>query len=436
MPTEFTTAGADTAVENAAAVAGTPTRHHEKSRRTCLTARPNATAAKEVHLNRGLFSLFAAFFLLTPTGVSQCGVQINGLPVQNKLVAKLRAKSDKGTELGSAIYVGTDRDRAYLITAAHVVFPIDSDGPVTSAEVKFSDSPQWIAASILPTYKRALDLAVVSINLGSLPTDLPHATAAQPELGTVHIVGNPAAGDSNVWTGVIQNKNAENADVQHFTTNFDQSLAGGYSGGAVFDSFGRLVGMHTSSTQSYGVALKISEIGPQLQAWTIPMTNVGSASRVVVASDTGLPEPDWATISNEKLLTADELELSRIGEGAFQCGRYEWSMKFFERAKQVQKSRVWESDLPLYAASLMILGKPQEGKDALKEMESEMVRPYSFMRLPPPIAVAIQNLEKAKLKAPVAYRADFDSSIRYARALLQQICNGNMSRPCQVALSQ
>jgi hypothetical protein len=194
--------------------------------------------------------------------------------------------------------------------------------------------------------------------------------------------------------------------------------------------------MHTASTESYGVALKISEIAPQLQAWTVPMNNVDSASLVVMASDTGLPEPDWATISKEKLLTANELELARIGEGAFQCGRYEWSVKFFERAKQVQKSRVWESDFPLYAASLMILGKPQEGKDALKEMESEMVSPNSFMRLPPPIAVAIGNLQKAKLKAPVAYRADFDSSIRYAKALLQQICNGSMSRPCQVALSQ
>jgi hypothetical protein len=364
---------------------------------------------------------------------SQCSNQVSGLPVQSKIVVKLQVhRNGEADELGSAIYVGQDKQQAYFITAFHLIGPDKAHIPVQSVEIYFGDSPRPASASVFQNFKESLDLAVVTTAISDLPTDLPHTTKGDVEIGSVHIVGNPPAGESNVWTGTVQNKEAEGGDIQHFTTNFDKSLTGGYSGGAVFDSYGHLIGMHTASSQGYGIALKMSEVVPQLEAWRVPTNNIVSGYAV----NTDNPEPDWEALSKEKLLTANELELGGIGATAFDCGKFQWSLKFLERAKEIQKSKVWQINYPFYAADLIILGKPQEGQNALQEMVSEMSKQYVFLSHGPPIAQVIGNLEKAKLKVPAQYRAWFDAAIQQSKQKLQDICAGNVSRPCRVALGQ
>ena len=81
----------------------------------------------------------------------------------------------------------------------------------------------------------------------------------------VHVIGHPSAGEWSVWRGSVQNENVSGNDFSRFTTNRDESLAGGYSGGPVFDSEGNFLGMHTSTVTSYGIAERVGRLSTSFQ---------------------------------------------------------------------------------------------------------------------------------------------------------------------------
>lgn len=228
-------------------------------------------------------------FLCTSIGVGLSSlppglVQTGNMGTQMDAVVKLRIhRTIQATEETAAgIFVGKDRQNAYFITACHAVTQKDKDDNIIrvySVQLQFHSSPQTFKALVFERYEPELDLAVVQISLADLPQGLPEITRKDAILAVpIHVIGHPAAGDWSIAAGTVQNLNTSTADIHHFTTSRDSSLAEGHSGGPVFDSDGALLGMHTASGPTYGIEAKSSEIVNQLAAWRVPTNNLTSVS--------------------------------------------------------------------------------------------------------------------------------------------------------------
>ncbi len=195
------------------------------------------------------------------------------------MVIKVQAHfaSRKRNETAAGLFVGKDQQYAYFITARHAVVEEVGDTEVhpQTTEVWFYNGPQSLKASVFEQTDAILDLAVVYLPLAGLTPSLPQVVRKEARSDTaVHVVGHPAAGDWSTWEGTVQNENAPNGDSYHFVTSTGPSLAKGYSGGPVFDAEGNFLGMHTSTTTSYGSAAKSGQVKAQLVAWHVPATNL------------------------------------------------------------------------------------------------------------------------------------------------------------------
>jgi ketosteroid isomerase-like protein len=202
---------------------------------------------------------------------------------QMEVVVKLRIhRTHQSTEETAAgVFIGKDRQNAYFITACHAVAPVDpvtqDNARVNSVQLQFHDSPQVFTALVFEHYSNGLDLAVVTVPVADLPSDMHEIVRKDAELGVpVHVIGHPSAGDWSVAFGTVQNLNTPSGEILHFTTTRDNSLAEGDSGGPVFDASGDLLGMHTASETTYGIEAKGAEIMNQLAAWRVPTNNVVS----------------------------------------------------------------------------------------------------------------------------------------------------------------
>jgi hypothetical protein len=224
------------------------------------------------------------------------------------VMVKLRIhRSGQTDETAAGLYVGTDQQNAYFITAYHAIGPNSNGVPVRSVELQFHGSPQNFSASVFQNYDEALDLGVVSTAVANLPPGLPRIGVSRKDVtGGMHIyiLGHPPSGFWSVWPGYIQNETGPNGDVQHFITNRDGSLVGGYSGGPVVNSDGDFVGMHISTQAAYGVAAKSSDIVRHLIAWQIPTTNL--AEGLLMASNPPLPADVDAIKAIKKVLSIYE----------------------------------------------------------------------------------------------------------------------------------
>lgn len=220
------------------------------------------------------------------------------IETERSVVVKVRVHRTTGSdETAAGLFVGKDAKLAYFITARHALMesPEDQDSAmVQSIEIQFSGKPKQ-TAYVFAHSDAAMDLAIAQMPVEKLPPGLPKVPRGDvtPD-EVVVIIGHPSAGDWSSWTGAIQNENW-NEDSQCFTTNRDQSLAGGYSGGPVFDSCGNFIGMHRLTTSSYGVALKGSAIEKKLRAWGAPVNNLGGP---VVSADKEDPKVDQEAIQN------------------------------------------------------------------------------------------------------------------------------------------
>ncbi|PYX07911.1 MAG: hypothetical protein DMG88_12340 [Acidobacteria bacterium] len=197
--------------------------------------------------------------------------QTSDLSTQKSAVVKLRIhRAGHSDETATGLLVGTDQQNAYFITAYHAIKPIQG----VSVQLQFSTAPQKFDALPIDNFDEGLDLGVVQLAIANLPPRLPQIVRKDVKADIpIHIIGHPSAGDWSVWHGSVQNEFAPNGEARKFTTNSDQSLAGGYSGGPVFDSQGNFLGMHTAAS-SYGIAAKSFDIVTQLRALHVPTNNL------------------------------------------------------------------------------------------------------------------------------------------------------------------
>ncbi len=217
--------------------------------------------------------------------------QMESADAQMQLVVKLRIHRalQSTEETAAGVFVGKDRQSAYFITACHAV--IQDDARVRSVQLRFHDSPHDYNATVFEHYDPVLDLAIVLVPVGDLPSGMRELVRRDPTLGMpVHVIGHPAAGDWSMASGTVQNLNTPTGDIHHFITSRDNSLAEGHSGGPVFDALGSFLGMHTASGPTYGIEAKSGEILNQLAAWHVPSNNITTVQETHAVPGGDLPK--------------------------------------------------------------------------------------------------------------------------------------------------
>jgi hypothetical protein len=246
--------------------------------------------------------------------------QSNSLETQRAAVVKLRVqRPGKSEETAAGLFVGKDAKYAYFITALHAV-KVDPDPKsqdlvlLHSVRLQFYTSPQTFEALVLASCDPSLDLGVVYIPIGNLPSGLPQLGIKDAALGVpVHVIGNPSAGDWSVASGTVENENASSGDIHHFIITRDKSLAEGHSGGPVLDDQGNFLGMHTETNPTYGIEAKSGEIVAQLKAWHVPTDNLAAP---VPPGSAAAPSTASAEAEIDKVLNAYEAAYSRMDAGA------------------------------------------------------------------------------------------------------------------------
>ena len=204
--------------------------------------------------------------------------QSNNLETLKSAVVRLTVRSSNASETAAGVFVGQDQQKAYFLTACHAIIDRCKDSPggqVQSIRIQFYKAAAQFDAFVFDNFDAVADLGVVWTPVKNLPAGIPKIANKDAVAGVdVRIIGHPSAGGWSVWAGNIQNENG--SDVLRFTTTRNISLADGYSGGAVFDTQGAFLGMHSGTNASYGVEVKSADILRRVRSWNVPTTNVGT----------------------------------------------------------------------------------------------------------------------------------------------------------------
>jgi hypothetical protein len=208
------------------------------------------------------------------------GALVHGQPdpleTQRQSIVRLRVnRTNLPSETAAGMIIGWTDTRVYVITACHALLPDCGapEAPVTGVELQGYRRAESFPAVVFGRFDPALDLAVVS---AAVPRDFPLRPAlirSDPEPGAnIHVIGHPAAGEWSVWRGSVLNENGPSGDVTHFVYAGTSLPTDGFSGGAIFNAAGRVLGLHsrTSGAAAYGLGMKMDDVVRQLQVWQVP----------------------------------------------------------------------------------------------------------------------------------------------------------------------
>jgi ankyrin repeat protein len=186
-----------------------------------------------------------------------------------RLVVMLEGSLDDSPVVGAGIVFARSGDALYIVTANHVI----RRGAAVAKDirVKFKDNPDSSFAAVPASHFDAdSDIAVLTVSLKQLKgvdycswfTYLVNTDA--PTRGdAVYPVGNPHGFE---WT--VSVKPEVVAQTRSDRILFQSTaLAPGFSGGALLDRNGRLIGMIQSDQPPYGIARQIAAIVHTLRSW-------------------------------------------------------------------------------------------------------------------------------------------------------------------------
>jgi serine peptidase DegS len=158
------------------------------------------------------------------------------------------------TSFGSAVVIDPE---GYLVTNYHVV--------AEAAEIQVQLSDGRIANPVLVGVDAETDLALLKVDLGTLPAIL-LGNSGQLRIGDIVLaIGNPYGLTKSVTQGIVSATGRGLLDLTTFE-NFiqtDAAINAGNSGGALIDVAGRLVGINTavlaqdSGTEGIGFAIPV-----------------------------------------------------------------------------------------------------------------------------------------------------------------------------------
>ena len=209
------------------------------------------------------------------------GYPLLGAPDWNTLFRSL-VKVEAGKppkDTGAGIIISVSANSIRVLTAAHVV------AKAASVNVYFySDRVVPYSATVLPNSSDTLDLAVLEIlrpQNRPLPGNIPQL--AVRDRNTLQITEHIWTVDSG-WRIVPNNVTALDHDFN--TQQFEYTRGAtndGFSGGAVFDDDGRLVGIHDGGAAGgqYAVAVKLDSALEVLAALGHNTPNLARAGTIV-----------------------------------------------------------------------------------------------------------------------------------------------------------
>jgi len=244
--------------------------------------------------------LFTLVLLLTLRSAAAPPLQSNNLETLKSAVVRLTVRWPNAGETAAGVFVGQDQQKAYFLTACHAIVDRCKDSPsgqVQSIRLQFYKAAAQFDAFVFDNFDAVADLGVVWTAVKNLPSGMPKIANKDAMAGVdVRIIGHPSAGGWSVWAGNVQNENG--SDVLRFTTTRNASLADGYSGGAVFDTQGAFLGMHSGTNASYGVEVKSGDILRRVRSWNVPTSNVTST-----IAGTDRNEPIVSTANEREAIT-------------------------------------------------------------------------------------------------------------------------------------
>jgi hypothetical protein len=176
---------------------------------------------------------------------------------------------------GAGIIVGGDGDRVIIVTANHVVRAGGEER--RDLQVRFRSLPGEPAPAILEhDFDNNLDLAVLSvanakqlgIKLDALAFDRMADVGSVDRGAAVYVLGHPRGSrwQMNVAPDHISRRSS---DWLYFES---RSIAPGYSGGALLDEKGELLGMLRADQPPDGQAVSIASIVSVLRDWGYPVS--------------------------------------------------------------------------------------------------------------------------------------------------------------------
>ena len=110
-------------------------------------------------------------------------------------------------------------------------------------------------------------------------------------------------------------------------------------------------------------------------------------------------------------LKTDELELSMLGETAFNQGHYDRAVKFLEQADAVSSSGVWKSSYPFLIASYLLLGETDKASAAVSRMYEEIDKPYGYLANETPIDFLLDNFKEVRMRVGEKNHSEIDKIV-------------------------
>ena len=174
--------------------------------------------------------------------------------VRDSAAEGTRARFRVSTNFASAVIIDAD---GYLVTNYHVV--------AEAAEIRIQLSDGRVAEPETVGIDRETDLALLKVDLGTLPA-IPLGSSSQLRIGDVVLaIGNPYGLTKSVTQGIVSATGRGLLNLVTFE-NFiqtDAAINAGNSGGALVNARGELVGINTavlaqdSGTEGIGFAIPI-----------------------------------------------------------------------------------------------------------------------------------------------------------------------------------
>lgn len=173
-------------------------------------------------------------------------------------VVNLKTLTNKGVYIGSGVFIST---RGHILTAGHV-----ADG----AHIMVAEfGENRVVVNILGV-SRKYDLALGRLSNWPRPT-VPARLSDKnvPDVGEqVIVIGNPLGLKNTVTVGTVS---AYSRGKERFLQ-FDAAVNGGNSGGPLFDSKGRLIGIHVGkmrNSEGLGLAVPIDQVKEFIKEYTL-----------------------------------------------------------------------------------------------------------------------------------------------------------------------
>lgn len=198
------------------------------------------------------------------------------------VIVMIQASTESGTtNYGAGIVVAQSESRTIVVTANHVIRNRETDDLLKSIEVEFlpSRGKTFLATANYRYTLPDIDLAVLFIEhkpTTGVPSVLPSphtqlvSPSSPPALVSekVCLIGFP---DRRPWVVSVANE-VMHSDTIHLWIRSTTVMTGN-SGGAVIDTFGRLVGMVTKIPAGGGIAeaIPMEVVTYELTRWGIPL---------------------------------------------------------------------------------------------------------------------------------------------------------------------